>query len=298
MPPKRKTKATTASTANARPSRTNSANPAPIPAILLSDDDDADNENSHHHKAALINSDDDLDELISYKRPVKKARKAPAKPRGGGAAGGARGGARAGAKTKKPAATVEQHLMEQNAKSKEFIQGFREEVRAEREKVWGALEKMKAGLERTAAAAQKKPVADYDRLKTAPVMVDKGNNPLYKQTQELMRLSRSMVHRHRALERETERPGLNTPRETWKEDGEEMSKLLACGRQYGERLVAGLISPDGVGEIGNDAGGGEVDGMVKELFTSVETSDTWGRVAGDQVKALTEVVKTLAPHRE
>lgn len=146
MPPKRKAKAATGSTTNPRPSRASSGNNAAISPILLSDDGDADNENSLHLPAAFNIEDDDLDEFLPSKRPVKKARKAAAKPRGGGAAG-ARGGGAAGAKTKKaPAATVEQHLMEMNAKSKEFMQKFREEVVGEQERGWAVLGKMRGGL--------------------------------------------------------------------------------------------------------------------------------------------------------
>lgn len=148
MPPKRKAKAATGSTTNPRPSRANSGNTAAISPILLSDDSDADNENSLHHKpAALDSGDDDVDEFLPSKRPVKKARKAPAKPRGGGGGAGARGGGGVGGKAKKPpAATVEQHLMEMNAKSKEFMQKFREEVAGERERGWSVLRKMRGGL--------------------------------------------------------------------------------------------------------------------------------------------------------
>lgn len=146
MPPKRKAKAAAGSTTNSRPSRANSGNNAAISPILLSDDGDADNENSLHQPAAFNIEDDDLDEFLPSKRPVKKARKAAAKPRGGGAAG-ARGGGPAGGKAKKaPAATVEQHLMEMNAKSKDFMQKFREEVVGERERGWAVLGKMKGGL--------------------------------------------------------------------------------------------------------------------------------------------------------
>jgi len=130
---------------------------------------------------------------------------------------------------------------------------------------------------------------DYDRL-----MVDKEKNPLYQQTQEMMRLCRRIVQRHRDVEREAERPGLTTPRETWREDGEEMGRLLTYGRQYGEKLVSGLISPNEVDVAGKNGEVGEVDGMVAELFKSGKKTDTWGRVARDQVKALSGVVRTLA----
>lgn len=148
MPPKRKAKAVTGSTTNPRPSRDNSGNTAAISPILLSDDGDADNENSLHHKPAALNSgDDDLDEFLPSKRPIKKARKAPAKSRGGGGGAGARGGGAVGGKAKMPhPATVEQHLMEMNAKSKEFMQKFREEVVEERERGWAVLGKMRGGL--------------------------------------------------------------------------------------------------------------------------------------------------------
>lgn len=127
-------------------------------------------------------------------------------------------------------------------------------------------------------------------------MVKKENNPLFKQTQEILRLSRGIVQRHREVEKEAERPGLTTPRETWREDEKEMVRLLTYGRKYGEKLVAGLISPDGVDVAGNNGEGAEVDGMVAELFKCWGSTDTWGRVARDQVKALTGMVRTLAGH--
>ena len=138
---------------------------------------------------------------------------------------------------------------------------------------------------------------DRDKLKAAPVSIDKEGNPLYQQTQRMLRLCRGMVNRHRAVEKETERPDLKTPRETWGGDAEEMSKLLACGRQYGEKLVEGLISPEGW-DSAKDRQGGEVGDMVTELFkrsgkVAEKKTEAWGRVANAQVKALAGVVRTL-----
>jgi hypothetical protein len=49
-------------------------------------------------------------------------------------------------RTSSKPATIEQHLMDQNKKSKAFIQGFKEQVAQARERVHGTLARLKQDL--------------------------------------------------------------------------------------------------------------------------------------------------------
>jgi hypothetical protein len=62
-------------------------------------------------------------------------------------------------------ATIEQHLMDQNKKSKEFIQGFKEQVAEGRERVQETLAKLKQDL---CAPSPQPPSLTYPPSLTTP----------------------------------------------------------------------------------------------------------------------------------
>ncbi|KAL2185177.1 hypothetical protein L209DRAFT_756194 [Thermothelomyces heterothallicus CBS 203.75] len=225
--------------------------------------------------------------------------------------------------------TIEEHLMDQNDKSKEFIQGFKEQVAGVRERTHNALAKLKQDLtqacsdngkstdlslystqlETTSAAAQS----------TTPSTKD---NPLFEQTQHLLRLSRAVLACHRTADRDsrTQQELLALPREMWKQDEEGMRKLLSYGKTFGEKAVEGWITPhctvgvgDGVGEEQSDGavdengeeGLSEAENLARGLFEwrrggrglSREGEESWGVAARKQMVALAGVVRTLPPNK-
>jgi len=126
-------------------------------------------------------------------------------------------------------------------------------------------------------------------------------NPLHQQTQQMLRLCRNILRRHQTTERESQRPGLVSPRAAWTEDEQKMVALLQCGRQYGEKLAENLLSPDetnpdNVARRSGDKGSEEAEGLVAGMFEKTKqtaVSDTWGQVAHAQMRALAGVVRTL-----
>ncbi|AEO61691.1 hypothetical protein MYCTH_2121463 [Thermothelomyces thermophilus ATCC 42464] len=216
-------------------------------------------------------------------------------------------GRQALSRTRSPS-TIEEHLMDQNDKSKEFIQGFKEQVAGVRQRTHNALAKLKQDftqLETISAAAQS----------TTPSTKD---NPLFEQTQHLLRLSRAVLACHRTADRDsrTHQELLALPREMWKQDEEGMRKLLSYGKTFGEKAVEGWITPhctvgvgDGVGEEQSDGavdengeeGLSEAENLARGLFEwrrrgrglSREGEESWGVAARKQMVALAGVVRTL-----
>lgn len=103
------------------------------------------------------------------------------------------------------------------------------------------------------------------------------DNPLFQQTQQLLRLSNAILDCHRTADRELRTQELGSLREMWKQDEEGMRKLLGYGKLFGERVVEGWITPhsggegeeeDGEsdGEDGDDDGKSETENLAKGLF--------------------------------
>lgn len=119
------------------------------------------------------------------------------------------------------------------------------------------------------------------------------DHALHQQTQQLIRLCRSMLNCHENAEKAFQRPGLVNPQARWKQDEKKMAELLRCGRHYGEKLVEGLLSP----EEGTPAGDIEgEEGLVAEMFEKSSRAveeEGWGPIAQAQLKALTSIMRTV-----
>ncbi|KAL2019103.1 hypothetical protein VTK56DRAFT_10054 [Thermocarpiscus australiensis] len=260
-------------------------------------------------KASPATDGNDQESDFLAPRPAKRARRAPSRAAKLGEDlddDFEYGGSRAS----KPA-TVEQHLMEQSKKSKEFIQGFKEQVTRGRDRVHETLEKYKQDL-LNSHESQKTDLEDiYTILRTAAQTLDTKDNPLFAQTQQLLRLSRAILKCHHAAERDA-RPRLEqlaSPRETWKQDEEGMRKLLQHGRLYGEKIAERVINPEGGQEeeeeesSGSDKENrGETEDLARGLFEKSRKGlerkeETWGVAARRQMVALAGLVRTL-PARE
>ncbi|KAK0626252.1 hypothetical protein B0T14DRAFT_97745 [Immersiella caudata] len=195
--------------------------------------------------------------------------------------------------------TVEQHLMDQSAKSKEFIQSFREKVAEGQEKAHLALGQFKRDLDKAHTGQQQELFAGANGAVSSTNLKD---NPLYQQTQQIVHLSRSILKRHQIAEKESQRPGLVPPRAEWRHDEQKMVALLHYGKQYGEKLAESLLGPEKVvtENVAHEAGGKgseEAGRMVAGLFEKTREAagaDTWGQVAHAQMKALAGVVRTLS----
>ncbi|KAL2159974.1 hypothetical protein VTH06DRAFT_1629 [Thermothelomyces fergusii] len=219
-------------------------------------------------------------------------------------------------------ATIEDHLMDQNHKSKEFIQGFKDQVAAGRERARNLLAKLKQDLAQECGDNGKS--TDVSLFSTVletsnaaaaqPTTPSAKDNPLFEQTQDLLRLSRAVLACHRTVDRDsrTQQDLLALPREMWKQDEEGMRKLLSYGKAFGEKAVEGWITPHCTGEVGEGAGearnagavdengdgSSEAENLARGLFEwrkrgrglSKEGEESWGVAAWKQMVALAGVL--------
>ncbi|KAK4038124.1 6d24efdd-47e8-48fc-a4f6-c9a3cf6d6fdb [Parachaetomium inaequale] len=250
-------------------------------------------------------------------RPGKRARKTTSRPAKQDDDLDDDFGGYGGRGSSKPA-TIEQHLMEQNKKSKEFIQGFKEQVAQGRAHAHSALAKLKQDLAKSHDPGNDNNLADvYATLQTAAQTRSTKDNPLFEQTQQLLRLSRAILSCHQTADRDSRTQEVVSPRETWKQDEEGMRMLLGYGKVFGERVVEGWITPHddkvggGDGEEDGESGGeedkeslSEAENLARGLFewrrkggALLKGEESWGVAARRQMVALAGVVRTL-PSKE
>ncbi|KAL2149392.1 hypothetical protein VTH82DRAFT_8043 [Thermothelomyces myriococcoides] len=170
-------------------------------------------------------------------------------------------------------ATIEEHLMDQNNKSREFIQSFKDQVAGGRERTCSILAKLNQDLAQSCGDSGKSidPSLHSTILETTGAAAQSTtpstkDNPLFEQTQHLLRLSRAVLACHRAADRDsrTQQELLALPREMWKQDEDGMRKLLTYGKTFGEKVVEGWITPHCNDEVGHGAGEGWNDEVVDE----------------------------------
>ncbi|KAK3397284.1 hypothetical protein B0T20DRAFT_441036 [Sordaria brevicollis] len=313
MPPKRRTSA-----GNGRVAQ--SKQPAKRPALSLLDTDDTDDKkppapkrpvkrarkttqaqartrtrsNSHEDEDGNADDDDDRDALEMRVANINRKRSKPSKA---------------------PPATVEEYLMEQNQQAKDFLKGFKQELLESQANAQESLEKFKRELHDVQnndeedfrkIYATLKATVTTDKTKNPTTAGTKATNPLFTTGQQLTKLCRNILQRHQIAERDSQLHNPTVPREIWGEDYTKMRQLLDYGRKYGEKLVEGIISPDAnKGDSDTPSKDGEKEaedlgepetlavGLFDKSKKKSEETETWGRVAHAQVKALAAVVRTV-----
>ncbi|KAK4234000.1 hypothetical protein C8A03DRAFT_19025 [Achaetomium macrosporum] len=212
--------------------------------------------------------------------------------------------------------TIEQHLMDQNKKSKEFIQNFKEQVTQGRETFHDTLARLKQDLLKCRDADDDDLSGIHATLRASVPSFSTKDHPLFEQTQQLIRLSRAILKCHQTADRDSRTVDLKSPRETWKQDEEGMRKLLEYGKLHGEKVVEGWITPTTSEQkhqgTDDDDDDGEDSGEDKEIMTEAENlakglfewrrkgrgllkAEGWGVAARRQMVALAGVVRTLQP---
>lgn len=92
---------------------------------------------------------------------------------------------------------------------------------------------------------------------------------------------------------------LKLPTETWKQDKQDNKEILACGREYGEKLVENRLAPNAYSLPQHDKySATDKEKTVAGIFKdSRKASDenTWGTIAADQVQKITALIKTVPP---
>ncbi|KAK1776716.1 hypothetical protein QBC45DRAFT_380636 [Copromyces sp. CBS 386.78] len=306
MPPKRRMSA-----ANGRATQ-NKQPPAPKRAALsLLDTDDT----------------DDKKPTAAPKRPVKRARKTQSQPARTSTSRGQEPDdeededdsgdapqvqvANINRKRSKPRntqpATVEEYLMEQNQQAKGFLKGFKAELLESQSQADESLAEFKRELHNVQTNDEEDFRKVYATLKAATQDKSKNPNgikemnPLFTKGEQLTKICCDILQRHQLADRDSQQHNPTAPREIWGQDYQKMRQLLDYGRKYGEKLVEGIISPD-VESDDSPSKDGEKEGGLSEpetlavgLFDNSKKSgetETWGRVAHAQVKALAAVVRT------
>ncbi len=183
--------------------------------------------------------------------------------------------------------------MDQNKKSKAFIQSFKEQVAQGRQQAEETLARLKQDLSVSPLTASThlppKPITNQSQSPSTkpPAPIDETNlcsdtsttlhtaaaqalspkdHPLFAQTQHLLRLSHAVLRCHQTVDTAASRtpPDLASPRETWRQDEEGMRQLLAYGRVHGERAVEGWIAPQDSGEEQHEVTDEEEEGDQSE----------------------------------
>ncbi|KAK4142953.1 6d24efdd-47e8-48fc-a4f6-c9a3cf6d6fdb [Dichotomopilus funicola] len=206
--------------------------------------------------------------------------------------------------------TIEQHLMDQNKKSKEFISAFKSQIAEGREQTQAALAKLRRELGDPQNDSSNNMAEIFTVLQTSVrTALSADDNPLFEKTQQLVSLSHAILDCHRKAERDSRKQNIQSPREIWKQDEEGMRKLLEYGKIFGEKVVEGWISPDDRGgdresqeesdnvDEGEDS---EVENLAKGLFEwrrkgrgLGKSDESWGGLARKQMVAMAGVVRTL-----
>lgn len=138
-------------------------------------------------------------------------------------------------------------------------------------------------------------------LKDKTSGTSKEGHVLFKDAQDIISGSRSLLRQFRDADKQLKEHKLDLPTEKWKQDKQDIKDLLACGREYGEKLVESKLAPNTYPSPQHDIySANEKENMgATELFKDSRKAppdgDTWGTVAADQVKKLTAVAKTILP---
>ncbi|KAK5660939.1 hypothetical protein OQA88_12313 [Cercophora sp. LCS_1] len=233
--------------------------------------------------------EDDVVEIPAPRKPAKRVRNT--QPQAKKAVKG--DGDFVGYDPQKPA-TIEQHLRDQNNKSKQFLQEFKDEVSEGSGKALVALIKSKEDLDRVRTVEQ-----DFPRLDQSSTLPNKAENALYQETQKVIHLCRRIHRLHKTAEEETQPEGLKPLRETWKKDEQGLKVLLRYGKQYGERMAENLLSAEERDVVIAKGRGvtDETEQSMQRLFEESRKAmaeKSWGSVVKAQMKAFSEVIKTLA----
>lgn len=129
--------------------------------------------------------------------------------------------------------------------------------------------------------------------------INKEGHVLFKDAQAVISGSHSLLRQFREADKQLKDHKLELPTAKWKQDKQDIKDLLACGREYGEKLVESRLAPNTYPSPQHDRySANEKENMAAaELFKDSRKTppdgDNWGIVAADQVKRLTAIAKTV-----
>lgn len=124
---------------------------------------------------------------------------------------------------------------------------------------------------------------------------------MFKDYQALLSGSHSLLTQFKKTDERLKNYKIELPSAKWKQDKLDIKDLLACGREYGEKLVEKKLAPSGY--LSHQPGSNKADEKEKiasELFKESHKcvdGNSWGVVAAEQVKRLRAIVNTI-PSKE
>ncbi|KAI2473427.1 hypothetical protein F4781DRAFT_427441 [Annulohypoxylon bovei var. microspora] len=192
-------------------------------------------------------------------------------------------------------------------KSKTFMKNFGVKVKKQKDRVQEYMQEQETKL----AGSDDRFVEIFEKLysetPTTPSIPDKldGEAPsagkedhfLFKDAQSVISGGYSLLKQFKETEEQLKNYKLDLPTTKWKQDGRDMKELLACGREYGEKLIEEKLVPKAYPSPHPDRYKvDEKDNIISELFNDsrkAANEDNWGTIAADQVKKLTAIAKTI-----
>ncbi|KAI8963348.1 hypothetical protein F5Y11DRAFT_319514 [Daldinia sp. FL1419] len=125
----------------------------------------------------------------------------------------------------------------------------------------------------------------------------KESHILFQDAHAIISESYALLDKFRETDKQLKNYKFELPGAKWKQDKQDMKDLLACGREYGEKLVEERLSPEAhVTQQFVRYKGNEKENVASELFKESRKGserDTWGAVAAAQVKGYTAIAKSV-----
>jgi hypothetical protein len=135
-----------------------------------------------------------------------------------------------------------------------------------------------------------------------PSALRKEDHPLFRLYQANREDHRQLLEQFELVEGQLDANKLELPITRWRQDKEEITQVLGCGRKYGETLVGSVLAPrstmpPSLDRLGKD----EPDRVIRGLFKGSRElldGETWGQVAEDQLKQFSALARTVQSGKE
>ncbi|KAI0381517.1 hypothetical protein F5Y04DRAFT_288408 [Hypomontagnella monticulosa] len=195
-------------------------------------------------------------------------------------------------------------------KSKIFIKNFAAKVQKQMDQVRQKIEDLEKALEETNIlptpflkelcfeSATPSPYGTPNKPDSNGCGTGKDGHVLLKEADAVIAMGHQLIQNFKEMDEQLKDHKLELPTAKWKQDKQDMRELLACGREYGEKLVEDKLTPDAYPSRQSDNYKEDEKGSIaSELFKDSRKpeEDNWGTVAADQLKGFVAIAKTVHP---
>ncbi|KAI2632375.1 hypothetical protein GGR54DRAFT_583224 [Hypoxylon sp. NC1633] len=203
----------------------------------------------------------------------------------------------------------EKNIKVEATKSKTFMKGFEAKVKKQADRIRDYLHEQENRLDQSKDHL----VTIFEKLHSAAILLDvtsgepdgqarggdKEGHVLFKEAQSIITGSQSLLQQFKETDEELKKHKVEFPTAKWKQDKQDMKDLLACGREYGEKLVDDRLAPSPLQpHQPNNHKASEKENLASYLFEDSRKElggDTWGAVAAEQFERVATIVKTVPP---